>query len=128
MCQKNESEIEVLKAQLNRELETTRKINIGKVNLENIIRTNQYSGDAHGLGYTCESSNTFNFHNKFVKATHSGYGFTSDCSNKQHSPRTHISLFEQVERGFYKKPQKSKFVPIYHYCGIRGHIHLRCYS
>lgn len=109
-CEKNNGEIEVLKVQLNRELETARKINTDKVKLENIICTSQYNSDVDGIGYTGKSSKASNFYNKFVKATHSGHGFKGDCSNKQYSPHYHPSLFEQVEEGYYRKPQKNKFV------------------
>jgi len=102
-----EKELNVLH-ELDKANKSIKKLTIGAQRLDKIIEVGKSYGDKRGVGYIDEVSTPSTSKTIFVKA--------SPLVSKLNIPK------------IVSKHDKSSFVPICHYCGVKGHIRPKCFK
>ena len=116
-----------------RELKTLRLLNNSTSKLDHLITTGKSFDDYNGIGYKVESSSSKTF---FVKS-----GLLDDSINvsvrkpavkfveteNKSAVKQFVTTGKFVSHSWQK--QKGKiFIPIFHFCGVKGHIRPRCFT
>ncbi|KAL5581560.1 hypothetical protein UlMin_014002 [Ulmus minor] len=91
-------------------------------------RIGNFFGDKRGLGFEEELKPPNSKATVFVKASSSSSPMKNTLTQFQAKRTPHHTFFK--EQGKFIKPfsQFPKFIPLCHFCGVKGHIRPRCYN
>lgn len=121
---------EKLEKEVHEANESIVELTIGAEKVDRMLRIGKHHGDKTGLGFSENSPSVSNTKTIFVKSEsdHSvkkGLGFIDIGQNASHSKSSQAtSSVTQIDCS--TSLRKTKFVPVCHYCHVKGHIRPNC--